>query len=547
MTVLLQRSLLAAALALITWMFVVQAWMVDDAYITLRTVDNFVRGLGLGWNPDERVQAFTHPLWMFCLSALYFFTREGFLTTLALSYVLLLALIATVWSPLRREGPGKPLLFVGMLVASKAFFDFTSSGLENPLTVLLVAFFYRTWLSPAPQDDGARLRRFGRLLFIAALAFFNRIDTLLLYAPALAWETVEVVRLTGRRAFAPLLVGTLPATGWFSFAIVYFGAPFPNTAYAKALDNGVGFAAFFRQGIEYFVNGLEWDPATHVIMILALALALRSRQRAPIVACLGLLLYLTYTLTIGAGGTHMSGRFFSGPLVLGALVVLATLPSRRAAAGVAVAVAILAVLSPGAPVLSAGSRRTLGNEGKGRAGIIDTRWFVHREGAALRKWKKGISWPNHGWYDQGLKFRVEKEKVKVGGASGGLPIGYFSYAAGPDKFIIDVLGLTDPLLARLPMKKGWRWWGGHFLRDIPAGYVESVRDDDNQIVDPDLHAYYDEIRRITRGPIFSLARFRAIYELHTGELDPLVAAYASRSGSRQERGLGGAVQHPALR
>jgi hypothetical protein len=43
--------------------------MSDDAYITLRTVDNWVNGRGLVWNTAERVQTYTHPLWMLLLSA----------------------------------------------------------------------------------------------------------------------------------------------------------------------------------------------------------------------------------------------------------------------------------------------------------------------------------------------------------------------------------------------------------------------------------------------------------------------------------------------
>lgn len=521
-------ALLAGGAVLLGWMFVTQAWVVDDAYITLRTVDNFVSGRGLGWNPGERVQAFTHPLWMFCLSALYYFTREGFLTCLALSFAMLLALLGVAGWELRREPASKTLLFLGMLVASKAFFDFTSSGLENPLTVLLVALFYIRWLAPEPEGADEGLRRWRSLLLLAALAFFNRIDTLLLYLPALSWEMVALARRSGARIAAPFLVGTAPATGWLAFSVIYFGAPFPNTAYAKAFDNGVGAAGFLKAGGAYFLNGLEWDPATQVVMALAAVAALHSRRRAPILAAGGMLLYLAYVATVGAGGTHMGGRFFSGPYVLGALILLSTLPGRKTAIALGALVAALAVFAPGAPLRSPGSRNTLPHGGHGRAGIIDTRWFVHREGAALASWRKGITWPNHGWYDEGLRFRTAPEKVKVGGASSGLPIGYFAFAAGPDKFIVDVLGLTDPLLARLPMRESWGWTGGHFLRDVPEGYVESVRNDDNEIVDPDLHAYYDQIRLITRGPIFSLERFRAIHALQTGRLDPLVAAYASR-------------------
>ena len=61
--------------------------MGDDAHITFRTVWNFVHGYGLTYNPDERVQAYTHPLWMLAITAAHFVTREFFFTVTALSWV----------------------------------------------------------------------------------------------------------------------------------------------------------------------------------------------------------------------------------------------------------------------------------------------------------------------------------------------------------------------------------------------------------------------------------------------------------------------------
>ena len=61
------------------------AWLCNDAFITYRTVDNFVNGHGLTWNVHERVQAFTHPLWMFLISVPYFFTGEMFFTPIIVS------------------------------------------------------------------------------------------------------------------------------------------------------------------------------------------------------------------------------------------------------------------------------------------------------------------------------------------------------------------------------------------------------------------------------------------------------------------------------
>ena len=44
------------------------AWLSDDALITFRTVLNFTHGYGLTFNVAERVQAYTHPLWMLMLT-----------------------------------------------------------------------------------------------------------------------------------------------------------------------------------------------------------------------------------------------------------------------------------------------------------------------------------------------------------------------------------------------------------------------------------------------------------------------------------------------
>ena len=78
---------LTALAAAFVYTFYVNAWVVDDAYITFRSVDNWIAGRGLTWNPGERVQVFTHPLWMLLVAAAYAVTREFFYTSLALSFV----------------------------------------------------------------------------------------------------------------------------------------------------------------------------------------------------------------------------------------------------------------------------------------------------------------------------------------------------------------------------------------------------------------------------------------------------------------------------
>src|SRR5215475_6439667 len=77
----------ASLLVVFAYVFLANAWIGDDAHITFRTVWNFVHGYGLSYNPDERVQAYTHPLWMLTISTAHFFTREFFFTVTAISFL----------------------------------------------------------------------------------------------------------------------------------------------------------------------------------------------------------------------------------------------------------------------------------------------------------------------------------------------------------------------------------------------------------------------------------------------------------------------------
>ncbi len=190
------------------------AWVCDDAYITFRVADNFVHGYGLRWNVDERVAVFTHPLWLFLFSSVYAITREAYYTAMFLGIGLTLI---TMLGVAVRVAPGAAAgaLAVVALLSSKAFVDFSTSGLENPLTHLLLIVFVLQW---ARRDDGPRA--LVRLWGSAALALVNRLDLVLLVAPALAVATVMSARRIGRgAAIRAAIVGTTPLIAWMTFSI----------------------------------------------------------------------------------------------------------------------------------------------------------------------------------------------------------------------------------------------------------------------------------------------------------------------------------------
>src|SRR5882672_3141247 len=113
------------------------AWISDDAAITLRCVLNLLHGYGATFNIAERVQPYTHPLWFALISAGSLVTRNVFASTFLLSIGLSLA---SMWLLLTRVTTNfwAGVLAASVLILSKAYVDFSTSGLENPLAHLLI-------------------------------------------------------------------------------------------------------------------------------------------------------------------------------------------------------------------------------------------------------------------------------------------------------------------------------------------------------------------------------------------------------------------------
>ena len=294
------------------------AWMSDDAYITLRTIDNFWHGYGLRWNVMERVQVYTHPLWLILVGALYGATREPFFTTLGVSMACAIATAAIGARLIARDAAGALIALV-LLVNSKAFVDFSTSGLENPLTHLLLALFL--WRYFKMSDERAlsqrpsHLSRLSWLAGLAGLCAVNRLDTVLLTGPLLLrvlWTARSL------RAAGSVLIGCLPVVAWLVFALFYYGFAFPNTAYAK-LSHGIARSELIWQGVYYLYDSLVADPITLAVITTAVVWSLRTRDRDLWVIASALLASLLYTINVG--GDFMSGRFVSAPFVVAALTL----------------------------------------------------------------------------------------------------------------------------------------------------------------------------------------------------------------------------------
>lgn len=518
------------SLAILSVILLTNAWVVDDAYITFRTVDNFVNGYGLTWNVGERVQVYTHPLWMILVSIVYFITSELFYTSIVLNFVLTMAaiwIVATMVTRLFGSWPWRPALLVLTILASKAVVDYASSGLENALSYLIIGIFLAKLLSVIDSDSRS-WRDLGILLFLASLAFVNRPDTLLLYFPAVAYLIYLYRTETKSRLIGVIIVAMLPAMLWVLFSLVYYGYPFPNTAYAKVLSTGAPLSWKVQKGWDYFTNSLHWDTASWFIVGIALWLSVRSRRAEVIAPMVGVLVYVVYTVFSAASATHMSGRFFAVPFFISIVIFIYSLRNTRFAQIIAFVLLAYVIWSPVSAVKYGTSFYKPYAQDRN---CIDTKYFVLQEGAALLNWESGKQLPDHDWLHYGEAFRSQPQKVHIGGALKGDAIGYFGFAAGPDKYILDRVALSCPLLSRLPafLPPDTRMLKcGHLQRLIPQGYAESIASGRNVIVDDSLRQFYDVIRVITRGPVFNFDRFGKIWNMNLGKYDHLFQNYASR-------------------
>lgn len=475
------------ALALFTVLILASAWVSDDAYISFRVVDNFLSGRGLTWNPGERVQVFTHPLWLFGLVVVTCVVKSVFVAAIVLG-VTLSVLGAFALMRIARQHGGLPVALIAIaLLASRALFDFSTSGLENPLTAMLLVGLAARLLDPMANA--------GLIAGLSiALLYLTRPDAPVLVLPLVLWH-LGASRERGIfvRQF---IVGVLPFVCWELFSLWYFGALVPNTAFAK-LGAGLGARELAWSGVGYLCDSFLHDPVTLTTVVVGATVALWNGGAPLRAAAMGLLLHLGYVTA--AGGDFMSGRFLTGTFVW-ALVLLASMTGaarlRLPALLILLAASVSIVLRIGAiadPVIVRDS------------GIADERaaysyatgiWVVASNGGVVE----------HPLAKSGRALAQQGKRVVVG-----CYVGMLGYFSGPEVHIVDVMALTEAFLARLPGREHPRI--GHFERAIPPGYFDSLATGMPQMTPPQLNDLWRDVRHVASGDLKDLSRVGAVIRL----------------------------------
>lgn len=470
------------------------AWIGDDAAITLRTVLNFLNGYGPTFNIDERVQAYTHPLWFFLLSAMSLIVRNVFAATFLLSIG---ASVLAFWILLTKvaQNTAASLVAATALLLSKAYLDYATSGLENPLSHLLMV------LAVLMASRSLLAGRFIDLLLFflsCALTYLNRPDLLVLMFPLAVLVAMDAFRRSPAMLGRAIVISALPVMGWTLFSIFYYGFPVPNTAYAK-LGTGIAFGERMFQGGRYLIHSVNRDPLTAGFIIVGAVIGLLGNAFMRSLA-IGIVFYLSYVMSIG--GDFMEGRFLTAPLLMAAVIVSRCNFERGGILALGAGVLIIGVTNLHATLFSdAAYTNTFINPN----GIADERGYFYQRYGMLTAPKGAFTAP--AWI-------VGPRHTEV--ICGGL--GFSGIYNGPGTHFIDDCALADPLLARLPAKYDPNWRIGHFTRDLPPGYRKSILRNKNMLADPVMWNYYNAIRTITRDRLGDMHRLRQIVSFNFGKV-----------------------------
>lgn len=457
--------------ATITYFVFKSAWISDDAFITLRYVSNTLNGYGPVFNPGEYVQGYTHPLWFILVTLISVVFPDPILNSiylgLALTFATFLLLGFTFHRLTRACLPTFGLLAgAGALcVLSDPWVSFQTSGLENSLSHLIIAAILAV---TGLKGDSSP----SWLVFLMGLLCLNRPDFIFLIIPSTLHLLIQNQRDPGR--LFQMALASIPVITWLLFAWFTYGDIIPNTAPAK-----IGIYPTWQdsvsQGLAYLKDWIKHDTLAAGSTLLTLSYGFANKKSMLwITISFGVILYGIWIVWIG--GDFMRGRFFT-PLfftciVLGLITACPEIGTRgfRLSWKAMIYLAIFGVLY-GIQQIPPDPGGTISEEG-----VVNERAYYPGYTLAHYAEHGTLQNPylNLGFADQLRSYAEICGPITIHNRNPGT----LGYLAGPDVHIIDMLGLTDSFIAKLPneylVDKYPR--PGHPIKYIPVDYLFSRQD-----------------------------------------------------------------------
>ena len=314
----------------------------DDAYISFRYVDNWVRGHGLVFNPGERVMGYSNFLWVVLLYPFGLLGAPVDAAARVLGVALAWATLARVYTFCRAELDGRlpAIAAVLSLTASGSFALWMLGGLESQLLAFLLTLAVTGALQTTPDTPRGRFLWLGVVLGLASIThpepfLYVGPTALFLWLRKRDWARFRDV--TMMVAVAGAFVAAFCLSAW-----LYYGDALPNTYYAKTQPLS---PALLERGLRMsrkFFTDYRWAPAGVVLLwLLSTRGSLRSRGWLP-VACVAI--FLVFFLGVG-GDMLQYHRMWVPVLPLFALVLAEAVAGLRHPAASVAATALVVTLT----------------------------------------------------------------------------------------------------------------------------------------------------------------------------------------------------------
>lgn len=294
----LQLLILAAILVIFVIHALSLSFTQDDAFISYRYVKNYMDGLGLVYNPGERVEGYTNFFFIIILIFFGLFRLDYIIISkiLGVSCGIGTIMIAYLWSARifeRKWGTPYPAVIVAvLLLCNSAFAYWAVSGLETSVFAFLVLlglylFSNRNNNFVTVFALSTLVRPEGLLLFIMCLVY------------AFQWGKVLPRRVMRNTVIYLLLIGP-----HLVFRLYYYHDIFPNPFYAKT-----GWSIeYFVTGIDYFWGFLKHYGFGGLLILIPLAL-IKNLPRYMRFLLIAALIYSAYIIFVG-GDVLYGDRFF---------------------------------------------------------------------------------------------------------------------------------------------------------------------------------------------------------------------------------------------
>ena len=236
---------------------------IDDVYVSLRYVWNFIHGNGLVFNPGEHVEGYSNPTWIFLVS---FFAKilsagskhELIIINRIISFVVLFLAYLFFYKTFRIYIKDKLIsfLFLLLLCANYPLNSYAFAGMETPVVLLLLAMFFYFYNRYITQKSRTAL--YLSALFLGLLSI-SRPEGIIYIASLILSVIIYENRFeklsmgqSVKKSLSFSYLSIIIFAAFIIFRLSYYGELMPNTAAAKNYFT----PETFIRGAQYILAGI---------------------------------------------------------------------------------------------------------------------------------------------------------------------------------------------------------------------------------------------------------------------------------------------------